>query len=196
MLNKCGSVDKPIEIELEEVTEDRMPVQPKQIERMSARRTLAVLLHSDCPGFELKMPDGQSPYTSYPFGMHDMGNYPWTPRLDGQQIFLQADTCTQHTFAVPCAGCAILGRHPSVLGILEQIQEGAKERTPWKWLSMDQMHKHTERLVTQVNAKKLEALNLGRMLSRRGRVIDDYKRFVLAVASGDFLSQRLSMNIH
>jgi hypothetical protein len=79
-----------------------------------------------------------------------------------------------------------LGRHPTILGIIERIQVGAKEWTPWQWLSLEQIHTRTDRLVNQLNAKKLEALNVGRMLAHRGRVIDDHKRFVLAVASGEY----------
>jgi hypothetical protein len=42
-------------------------------------RATDTALDSPCPGFELKMPDCQSPYTSYPFEIHAMGSYPWTP---------------------------------------------------------------------------------------------------------------------
>jgi hypothetical protein len=140
-----------------------------------------------CPGFELKMPPGQSPYTSYPFAMHADMHCPWTPHFDGQRLFLRSDNCQGHTHDIPCNVCSCLGRHSIISGIIERMQEGAKEHTNWKWLSFSQLLQVTYCLSRQYKDSRLSALNTGCMLAQRACAIEEHKCFVLLVGSGTFI---------
>lgn len=137
-----------------------------------------------CPGLELVIPAGQSPYLSYPFAIHAETDWPWALRLDGQQIYLHSPSCQKRTFALPCVDCASLKHNPNVCRIVEHIEAGAKEHTNWKWLSFSQLQERAERLARQLNETRLTALNTRRKLAHRARVLENHKRFLIHVASG------------
>jgi hypothetical protein len=48
--------------------------------------------------------------------------------------------------------------------IMEQINDGVKEHTPWKWLSHLQLVEVVSRISAKCNDEKLEVLNLMRKL--------------------------------
>ncbi|KIJ45014.1 hypothetical protein M422DRAFT_167515 [Sphaerobolus stellatus SS14] len=62
---------------------------------------------------------------------------------------------------------------------------GAPERTPWQYLSLSQLRERERQLTTQLNTIKLQVLNSDRHLAYRTRVIDDHKRFIVAISTGD-----------
>ena len=92
-----------------------------------------------CPGYKLIFPTGQSPYSFYPFQIHVETSYPWTPRLEGQMMYLQSIRCQGGALNIPCIDCAEVGRHSIVQGILERATYGVKEHTLWKWLPHNQL---------------------------------------------------------
>lgn len=137
-----------------------------------------------CYGFELKIPQEQSPYTSYPFALHTEGKLPWTITFHGERLFLVADGCTKRCYMVPCTACSSISRHNIVSGIIHRINFGASEHTPWKWLSIDQLLEVNSRLSRQNKQLRLNSLNMARKLTSRITVLDEHKRFLLCIASG------------
>jgi hypothetical protein len=182
----AGSAVAPIDLDagLNEMSIDLA----KDSTEVGSGHTLSVetvsSLHSDCPGFKLKLPEGQSPYTSYPLGLHAFASVPWTPQFDNQRLFLRVVGCKKRTISIPCGSCGALGHNPVIDGICQRIEVGAREHTAWMWLSIDQLQARSERQASQLNMAKLQALNSGRMLSHRARTLDDNKQFMLAIGSG------------
>lgn len=137
-----------------------------------------------CRGFELEIPPGQSPYTSYPFALHSEEKFPWTITFRGERLFLVADGCTKKCYAAPCTACSSISNHNIVTGIIQRINFGANEHTPWKWLGFDQLREVTCRLSRQNKQLRLESLNMARKLTSRITVLNEHKRFLLCIASG------------
>ena len=141
---------------------------------------------SQCLGLLIVLPEGQLPETSYPWALHTQANYPWTAAIHNKKLYLCADDCMSEAFNILCVRCAALHWHRVVCSVRKWIEEGAPEHIPWYWLSISQLHERETRLRHQINTQKLTVLNAARALGHRNRVIDDHKRFMLAVASGRF----------
>jgi hypothetical protein len=140
-----GALAFPTNIDLMGLSEISTLITPKhpnfkwtQTDKM---QTISNSINNDikCPGYQLFFPPGYSPYSSYPFQIHAETNYPWILQLDGQQLYLQSTSCQGGTLNIPCISCAKLARNEVIQGILQQINDGAKEHTLWKWLSHTQL---------------------------------------------------------
>lgn len=120
---------------------------------------------SKCLGLSISLSAGQDPFLSYPFSIHAFGNWPWTPNIVNGQLYIKSSDCLQDGFYISCNPCSLLQCHDSVNGIIECIQHGAPECMAWQWLSINQLHQQAEHLKHQLNMKKLQALNAGRILA-------------------------------
>lgn len=69
------------------------------------------------------------------------------------------------------------------MGIRHRALDGAKERTPWAYLSSAQMFSTLERKNEIINALKLKSLAASRMLGVRNRHIDGWKRLAIAIST-------------
>jgi hypothetical protein len=68
---------------------------------------------------------------------------------------------------------------------MERNELGARENTPYQWLSHNHVSQLLHRKDEQINDLKLARLNLERSLLRNARSLNDFKRFVFAVARDD-----------
>lgn len=137
-----------------------------------------------CHGFKIHAEPGHSLYSDYPFNIHAHHSLPWTIQITGEEMVLRAENCIRFCYADPCVKCLGLRKSPILSGILQRMSVGAKEHTPWIWLSHAQLQERAHRLERQVNSLKLHALNTGNKLARRTTVLDDHKRFVMSIATG------------
>ena len=69
------------------------------------------------------------------------------------------------------------------MGIRHRALDGAKERTPWAYLSSAQMFSSLERKNEIINNLKLKSLSISRMLGVRNRRIEGWKRLAIAVST-------------
>lgn len=112
-----------------------------------------------CHGFRVQVEPGHSFYSNYPFNLHAQMSLPWLLHIAGNELFLYAEDCLELCYADPCINCAGLKRNTILCGILQRMTTGAKEHTPYKWLSHSQLEERTYQLGRQVNSLKLHALN-------------------------------------
>ena len=146
-----------------------------------------------CRGIQLDFGDGangRTPAFSYPAQIHGAKSVPWTTLYSGNELWIRSDDCKSKISggsdeAVACSPCLKLLTHPIIQGIIERDALGARENTPYQWLS----HHHISELLhhknQQINALKLTRLNLERSLLHRARSLSDFKRFVFAVSRGN-----------
>jgi hypothetical protein len=156
-----GSQSQPIDID----SELHAGIIDQRSQEKTQNKYQHVAQHGDnmcskCPGFFAKLPDGKSPYGSYPWVIHQIAAWQWTPEVREHRLFLQATSCHKTTFYVLCVSCVKIGQLPVVKKIIEHVKNGAKESTPWFWLSLRQLHECDQRIQHQLNASKLHMLNL------------------------------------
>jgi hypothetical protein len=101
-------------------------------------------ISASCPGYELKLPEGQSPYISYPFAIHSLRTLPWMILLGGETMTLMSDDCTWVTIMknnepFPCVSCRSLHNHTVVMGIQHCVLDGAHKNMPWSFLGIMQL---------------------------------------------------------
>jgi hypothetical protein len=156
-----------------------------------------------CPGYDLAFPQGQSPYTSYPFAIHTLRILPWMILLDGQTMILMSDDCTRlATFndnspesPLPCISCRSLHNHPVIMGIRHRALDGAHENTPWTFLGIIQLVHLLDQKNQQIEGLRLRGLNAGRALAFRDRCLDGWKRFAVAIGNNNMPRLHVLVNV-
>jgi hypothetical protein len=142
-----------------------------------------------CHGLRLDFGNGHTPAFSYPSQIHGARSVPWTTQYSGNELWIQSDTCENKIFSMDktatCSPCRKLLKHDIIQGIMERHKLGARENTPYQWLSHNQVSQLLHRKDEQINNLKLARLNLERSLLHRARSLTDFKRFIFAVARGD-----------
>ncbi|KAG6905050.1 hypothetical protein DXG01_005403, partial [Tephrocybe rancida] len=146
-----------------------------------------------CPGYNLILPEGRSPYTSYPFLLHKTLTLPWRLSIVGSQIFLHSTHCTDiarptnppsHT-PLPCSHCGHLNDHNIVMGIRHRSLEGTHENTPWAYLTPDDMFAALERKTAELKRLRTASLNLSYKVARRNVHIDAWKRLTMSIGKNN-----------
>ncbi|KAI0709424.1 hypothetical protein C8Q76DRAFT_626022, partial [Earliella scabrosa] len=103
-----------------------------------------------------------------------------------ERITLHSTECTGALAqASSCSSCALLKKNTHVIGIEDRIRTGIHENTPFHFLSFDASLELLRRKNAQLEDLRFSALNLARRYLVRGRTLDGYKRFVIAVAHSD-----------
>lgn len=92
-----------------------------------------------CRGTLLDFGGGRTPAFSYPSQIHGAKSVPWTTLYSDQEIWVQSDDCQRK---IPsgdnidaCPPCHDLLNHPIIRGIMKCDKLGARENTPYQWLS-------------------------------------------------------------
>ena len=131
--------------------------------------------------------NGRTPAFSYPSQIHGAKSVPWTTLYSGSEVWIQSDDCKNKISdeSASCPPCRKLLTHPIIQGIMERDRLGARENTPYQWLSHNQLSHLLHRKNKQINDLKLTRLNLERSLLRRARSLSDFKRFIFAVSRSD-----------
>ncbi|KAF8160309.1 hypothetical protein BJ912DRAFT_1151048 [Pholiota molesta] len=151
-------------------------------------------LVSPCPGYKLRLPEGASPYSSYPIMLHLVLTLPWSVTIDSASIHLHSTACTsisrstakgKERNALPCIQCAQLKTNLSLQGIEDRIETGSHENSPYAYLTPAEMHVLLRRKTAQIKQLKLNALNKASVLSVRIRRLDAWKRMAEAIARED-----------
>ncbi len=151
-----------------------------------------------CPGYNLDIPDGCSPYATYPFGLHAQQMLPWDISISScGTVYLRSRTCTEAGVPSssnmddtrPCRNCAQLESNSTLASIVDRMRNGIHENTPHRYLPFASLGDLLQRKNTQIDRLRFENLNMTRTLLSRARTIDGHKRFVRAVASSDVHSR-------
>jgi hypothetical protein len=124
---------------------------------------------------------------SYPFGLHPNLDLPWSVFVSGDSLVLRSADCHVGFSGddKSCPPCTSLGTLDVLVDILERMIRGPHENIRWQYLTiqnlMDLLHSKNQ----QINALKLDQLNLEPSLLVCARHLEAFKRFLFAVAKGD-----------
>ena len=113
---------------IEQVDVDMGAMELSDVDALDEKGTSQSLKVSDdgCSRYRLTFPAGKSPYSAYPFGLHDICPLPWKSILvdDTMTIFLRGCTWKSHVAGGQCRPCQQLPENKNMEGILTQLKEG------------------------------------------------------------------------
>jgi hypothetical protein len=145
-----------------------------------------------CSGYKLVFPEGQDPFSAYPFGLHSMLTLPWSLIVTDNAMALHSDSCTNtprytrnSSEPQPCSECSALHNHNIIMGIRHRALDGTHENTPWSYMSFAQLINSLKRKNQQIDQLKLKGLNTGKVLAIRNKNIDGWKRLAVAISAGN-----------
>lgn len=169
---------------------DELPdVEPVEIvEIISKAASKSQNSPSRCPGYALGLPEGHSPYTTYPYGLHSILRLAWSPYVDSNNIIkLYAHGCegiaTHSQF--PCPACTSLKENRMLEGILARIENGIAENTPYLYHGISGLTELLKRKSLRIEVQHLQGLNHARTLLGKATALDSYKQFLVAMSSGE-----------
>lgn len=168
------------------------PVDPTHLELPTCAAfssTIPIGVHHKpaCHGLPYLLSAQQNIYLDYPWSIHAEFALEWIPEVVNERLYLRSLRCaeTAELWSSPiCDSCSQLSFHPQVIAIRERALNGCSEKTNHSYLTINQLHDFLDRRATQVKKLKLSALNQGRALASRATTLGDFKRFLMAVASG------------
>lgn len=137
-----------------------------------------------CPGYNLPIPDSQSPHTSYPFGLHGSQRLPWNYSVRGEKMFLHSHECTgrPRDEGKPCRSCALLGRNSILQGISDRMRNSTRQGTTYAYLGWNELVAALQRKTEQNSHLCFTALN---QTLRQKESLSDYKQLTIAIANKD-----------
>ncbi|KAF8153671.1 hypothetical protein BJ912DRAFT_476922, partial [Pholiota molesta] len=155
-----------------------------------------------CPGYLLALPDGASPFASYPFLLHTRYTLPWNVMVDSERLILYSKRCTEtarvsskgkEKTPLACHYCARLHDNDIVMGIRHRILDGTHENATWVYLTPSEMYALLQRKTNIIHHLKLRALNNAASIRIRNRQIQTWKRLVMAIGKSDIPRLRALM---
>jgi hypothetical protein len=161
------------------------------------------IVEPPCPGYHLRLPDGASPFASYPFLLHTKYTLPWKVTVDSEQLILYATRCTstgrtsekgKEKEPRSCHYCARLHDHTTIMGIRHRLLDGTHENTPWAFLTPAEMHTALQRKTQLANNFKLRTLNNAASIGIRNQHIQAWKRLSIAIGQSDIPRLRALMS--
>src|SRR6266567_1726433 len=89
-----------------------------------------------CKGYILQFPEGQTPHSAYPFGLHDLWTLPWDYSVCNGVMTLYARGCSgfgANSVDGCCEECKRLEKNPSLEGIRTRFKDGVHENAPYAY---------------------------------------------------------------
>jgi hypothetical protein len=140
-----------------------------------------------CQGYILQFPEGQTPHSGYPFGLHDVWTLPWDYSVRNGVMTLYARGCSGYgvdPVARCCEECKRLDKNPSLEGIRTRLKDGVHENAQYAYHGTEGYQQLLHRKDVQNEFYRLRGLNQAKKLLGKATALSDYKRFVVAIASG------------
>ena len=162
-----------------------LPIQVKPLAPASTNLGMP----NPCPSYMLTFSEGQNAWSSYPFSVHSAEKIPWSIASSERDLVLHSldPPCSQVSqssdYSQPCTLCRMLHNHNIIMGIRHRVLDGAKERTPWAYLSSAQIFSSLERKNKIINNLKLKSLSISHMLGVRNCPIEGWKRLAIVVST-------------
>jgi len=139
---------------------------------------------ANCTGIQLAFPPGVSPYSSYPFMLHNKYSLPWDIHILSHRMWVQAIGCKtlpSHN-QESCRPCRELLHNNIIEGILQRIETGVHENTPLAYQPIEGLIELVRRKSDGLEALRLTKLAMARKLIVRARTLDAHKKFIMALA--------------
>ena len=140
-----------------------------------------------CNGYRLTFPEGKSPYSAYPFGLHDVLPLPWTITLVNEVMTIFSRQCTGRSNgeAGCCLSCQQLLKNKMIEGILTRLEEGVHPNAPFAYHGVSSLQELLQRKNTKIKFHRFRGLNQARKLLGKATALTEQKRLLMAISSGD-----------
>ena len=147
-----------------------------------------------CTGYELKLPESQFPFVSYPFLLHTTKDLPWKVVISNEKLVLWSNQCTSHRQSskkgkevkpLTCTFCSSLNNDTTIMGIQHHSLDGAHENTPWPYLTSTEMYALLLKKNGQINYLKLHSLNNAATIAVQNHHLDSWKWLAAALGWED-----------
>ncbi|KAJ7706488.1 hypothetical protein B0H16DRAFT_1826242 [Mycena metata] len=147
----------------------------------------APVLPRRCGGFIFPLKENQTISDAYPIQMHDKGGLPWDFGVRRQILYLTAHSCagTRRPGHKNCDPCANLGKHNLLKGIIGRNGDGVHENANLLYQPTTALIGIAQKKSTMIQNLRLGVLNNSRKLLTQSSSLSDYKRFVVAIGSGE-----------
>ncbi|KAI0260621.1 hypothetical protein BC834DRAFT_831523, partial [Gloeopeniophorella convolvens] len=137
-----------------------------------------------CTGLVLTFPDGCSPYSTYPFSLHDAQNLPWDLEIRNSIMTLRARMCTgQGVVSSRCSACNSLQDSTALKGIIYRIENGVPVNSRYAYHGIAGLMEIARHKTDLIDEYRLARLNAARKLVGLEGAIDVQKQILLAVSS-------------
>ena len=155
-----------------------------------------------CQGINFPVPDGQTPYEAYPIMLHARvrPDLEWRVEFSPSKITIRAKKCRYFVTEknTVCTQCSKLTETAN--GVLKGIEErnsiGPSTSIQHAYLTGNQLLALLERKNEKIDDLRLDGFNTARTLAQRGRHLEEYKRFMAAVAQRDIPRLKALVNTH
>lgn len=139
-----------------------------------------------CKGYALVFPEGKSPYSCYPFALHDTLILPWDFKVQNGMMTLFARNCTGQVAveASPCQACQRLVKNQTLEGIHTRIDEGVQENSAFAYHGFSGLEVMLQRKNRRIEFYRMRGLNQAKKLLSKATALLDHKRLLMAIASG------------
>ncbi|KAJ6553179.1 hypothetical protein B0H19DRAFT_949797 [Mycena capillaripes] len=140
-----------------------------------------------CEGFIFPLAEGRTFANAYPVLLHDQLNLSWDFGVRREVLYLTAHACTRQARRGErtCKPCSDLGANSTLQGIIARSQTGVHENTSLKYQPPAALVELVHRKNTQIQSLWLGVLTSSRNLLTQAASMSDYKRFVVAIGSGE-----------
>jgi hypothetical protein len=122
------------------------------LEDSNPQKKTGKMLAETCKGYTLVFPKGKSPYTCYPFALHDTLILPWDFKVKNGMMTLFAQNCTGQVDvgASSCRPCQHLVKNQTLEGTRTRIDEGVHENSAFAYHGFsglqDMLHQKNRRI--------------------------------------------------
>ncbi|PPQ92922.1 LOW QUALITY PROTEIN: hypothetical protein CVT25_006605 [Psilocybe cyanescens] len=139
-----------------------------------------------CKGYRLTFPEGKSPYSAYPFGLHDTRPLPWKSTLDDtMSIFLQNCTGRSNGEGKCCRFCRQLPENKNFERILTRLDKGIHPNAPHAYHGISSLQEVIQQKNIEIEFYRLRGLNQAKKLLGKTTALSEQKRLLMAISSGD-----------
>jgi len=150
----------------------------------------------ECQGYILQFPSGKTPYSAYPFALHDSRSLPWDFSIGNGVMMLFARNChgSDDATGVSCLPCLCLPKNKSLEGIVNRLETGVHLNSPYAYHGTGGLREVLHQQSDRITFLQLRGLNQTRALLGKATALSNYKRLVITIASGKVA--RVSRVIH
>ena len=153
-----------------------------------------------CSRYRLTFPAGKSPYSAYPFGLHDVRPLPWKSTLvdDTMTIFSRGCTGQSHVGGGKCRPCQQLPENKNMEGILTRLEVGLHPNAPYAYHGIGSLLEIIRQKNSKIDYYRLRGLNQARKLLGKAAALTEHKRLLMAISSGDVkrVDRVISIGLH
>lgn len=123
-------------------------------------------------------------------GLQASHNLPWDYKVQHSQMFLHLYLCLKDSgFSLsftPCTKCLALPLNSNLKGIINHINNGVNEKSPYGYSRIGNLIKSLQQKDKQNSSLQKHGLNLAQTIVVCSMTLSHYKRFVMAIGSSEY----------